>query len=67
MEEVAGRKVERVIMIGDNPETDILGAVEIGWESVLLMTGVHKKRPFVAEPTFVAENLLEAVEKILGV
>ena len=30
-------------MIGDNPESDIKGAIEVGWKSILVRTGVHKE------------------------
>lgn len=35
-------KVEKIVMIGDNEETDILGAYNFGWESVLVTTGISK-------------------------
>jgi len=35
-------KVEKIVMIGDNEDTDILGAYNYGWESVLVTTGISK-------------------------
>jgi HAD superfamily hydrolase (TIGR01459 family) len=32
---------EKILMIGDNLETDILGAVKCGLDSLLIMTGMH--------------------------
>lgn len=34
--------VEKMVMIGDNEETDIKGAKNFGWESILVLTGVTK-------------------------
>ena len=41
MEEKYG-KVRKIVMIGDNEATDILGAHRVGWESILVKTGVTK-------------------------
>lgn len=45
---------EKVYMVGDNPESDILGANNYGWESMLLRTGVYKDQNWnhiIAQPT----------------
>lgn len=41
MEKVWG-KVNKIVMIGDNEATDIVGAHNYGMESVLVMTGISK-------------------------
>ena len=33
-------KVKKIVMLGDNERTDIVGANKVGWESVLIKTGV---------------------------
>jgi ribonucleotide monophosphatase NagD (HAD superfamily) len=30
-------------MIGDNIESDILGPIDLGWDTILVKTGVHKQ------------------------
>jgi len=35
-------KVKKVVMIGDNEDTDIKGAYNFGWESILVLIGVSK-------------------------
>lgn len=55
---------ERVYMVGDNPQSDIRGANDFGWESILVKTGVwdedinHDAYP----AGHIAENVLEAVK-----
>lgn len=38
-------------MIGDNEETDIKGAKNYGWESILVLSGVSKKSTGLATHT----------------
>lgn len=56
----------KIYMIGDNPESDILGANTYGWESMLLRTGVYKDQDWnhiVAQPTCgVFDDVLQSVE-----
>lgn len=60
---------EKIYMVGDNPESDIHGANDNKWESILLRTGVYKDedwettkhRPSVG----VFDNVLEGVESVL--
>ena len=33
-------KIDKFAMIGDNPEIDIDGAVNAGWDAILLKSGV---------------------------
>jgi HAD superfamily hydrolase (TIGR01456 family) len=61
-------KLERVFMVGDNPESDIRGANEFvspegtEWCSVLVETGVHRRgeRPKY-RPRAIREDVLDAV------
>lgn len=59
----------KIYMIGDNPESDIKGANDNGWESVLLRTGVYKDEDYntmIAKPTVgIFNNVEDAVIEIL--
>ena len=35
-------KVRNMVMVGDNEATDIIGAHRVGWESIMVKTGVTK-------------------------
>jgi len=54
-------------MIGDSPNTDIKGANNVGWDSILVRSGIYKEsgnsQEFPAK--YVFDNVLEAVEFIL--
>lgn len=57
-----GLRTDEVAVIGDTMETDIRGAVDLGFESVLVLTGstdreTLKKYPF--QPTRVVESIAE--------
>lgn len=58
-----------IYMVGDNPESDIKGANDHGWESILLRTGVYKDEDWneiIAKPTAgVYDNVLESVQSVL--
>ncbi|RCK56115.1 hypothetical protein Cantr_05121 [Candida viswanathii] len=60
---------KKIYMVGDNPESDIKGANDNGWESVLLRTGVYKDDDYdtmIAKPTVgVFNNVEDAVIEIL--
>ncbi|OAV87265.1 HAD-superfamily subfamily IIA hydrolase [Puccinia triticina 1-1 BBBD Race 1] len=59
-----GQDLGAVYMIGDNPASDIQGANNYGWSSVLVKTGVFKgNKPEDAAhvPTSVQSDVLEAV------
>lgn len=65
-------KLRRVYMIGDNPKSDICGALiadeesHLEWRSVLVETGVYKAGTVPEyQPTVVKENVLEAVKWVL--
>ncbi|WOJ90965.1 TIGR01458 family HAD-type hydrolase [Methylocapsa polymorpha] len=67
--ESLGRRAEDVVMIGDDAEADIGGAMAAGLKAILVRTG--KYRPGQEEhlpqrPTYVAENLKAAVELLLN-
>lgn len=65
-EEPKNSPFDKIYMIGDNPASDIKGANDNGWESMLLRTGVFKDEDWgniVARPTCgVHDNVLDAVE-----
>ncbi|GFZ49435.1 hypothetical protein JCM24511_07555 [Saitozyma sp. JCM 24511] len=50
-----------VYMVGDNPESDILGANTHGWNSILLKTGVYETGTPSHLPTRIADNVEEGV------
>lgn len=70
-----GKELATIYMIGDNPESDILGANTAGapWESILVCTGVFKGQPDAADgsrgeragehkrPRVVCAHVLDAV------
>jgi ribonucleotide monophosphatase NagD (HAD superfamily) len=65
-------KIDTVYMIGDNPESDIVGAnthqseAGIVWRSILVETGVHKAGTKPAfEPFHTAKDAKAAVEWVL--
>jgi NagD protein len=64
-----GLRTDEVIMIGDTMETDIRGAAELGFQSILVLTGSStretlKQYPFV--PTMVVDSIAE-IGRDLGV
>ncbi|CUM64533.1 uncharacterized protein PRCAT00002139001 [Priceomyces carsonii] len=60
----------KIYMVGDNPASDIKGANDHGWESLLVRTGVFKDDDWdsiVAKPTGgVFDNVLESVKYALA-
>ncbi len=62
---------EKVYMVGDNPESDIKGGNDYGWETILVQTGVYKDGDFkrnskLARPTFgTFDNVWEGVQAAL--
>lgn len=61
---------EKIYMVGDNPASDIKGANDNGWESLLLRTGVFKDEDWetaVAHPTAgLFDNVHDAVQSALN-
>lgn len=54
-------KVRKIVMVGDNEDTDILGAYNYGWESILVKTGVSEE---VSEKAnYTCDTLLEGLSK----
>lgn len=54
-----------VFMVGDNPASDIMGANNYGWYSLLVRTGVFRDEDLatiVAQPKQILDNVKEAVE-----
>ena len=63
-----GVEIDKYYMIGDNPTGDIYGANLMGWESVLVKTGVFKSGDKLKEehkPKHLVDSISEALELIL--
>jgi 4-nitrophenyl phosphatase len=65
--ETAGRRVgaSSPLVIGDRLDTDIAGANALGWDSLLVLTGVSTRGEIgdgSARPTYVAEDLRALVD-----
>lgn len=61
--ELAGGQLPaKIFMVGDNPASDIAGAVDYGWESILVRTGVYNDgtEPS-AIPTSIQDDVTAAV------
>ena len=61
-------KDAEVIMVGDTMETDIRGAVEIGMQSYLVLTGstaLHQLSHYVYQPTRVLESVADILKELL--
>ncbi len=50
------------IMIGDNPTTDIAGALNAGWSAILLLTGIERHTCEVPEGAIAINSLAEALK-----
>lgn len=60
-----GLTTDETIMIGDTMETDILGAVQLGFHSVLALSGGTKRDDlprFAYRPDVIVESLAELIE-----
>ncbi|ODV88250.1 hypothetical protein CANARDRAFT_26404 [[Candida] arabinofermentans NRRL YB-2248] len=61
----------KIYMVGDNPESDILGGNNYGWETILVKTGVYKDGDFeinrkLSKPTVgVFDDVKDGVFKVL--
>lgn len=51
----------KVYMVGDNPESDIRGGNDFGWETCLVQTGVYKAQQ--GEPKYPATMIVQDVEE----
>jgi HAD superfamily hydrolase (TIGR01456 family) len=64
---------EKVYMVGDNPQSDIKGGNDYGWETILVKTGVYKNGDFernhnLAKPTLgIFDNVWDGVNTALKV
>lgn len=62
---------KKVYMVGDNPESDIKGGNDYGWETILVKTGVYKDGDFrrnnkLARPTLgIFDDVWEGVDAAL--
>ncbi|HYM13632.1 MAG TPA: TIGR01457 family HAD-type hydrolase [Bryobacterales bacterium] len=64
-----GLRTDEVIMIGDTMETDIRGASELGFQSILVLTGSSTRetlQEYPYAPTFVVESVAELVPETLS-
>lgn len=64
-----GLRTDQVVVIGDTMETDIKGAVDLGFESVLVLTGStdrYKLREYPYRPTLVVESIAELTALAAG-
>lgn len=52
----------RVVMVGDNPDSDIQGANNFGWQSALVKTGVYNHGIPKHEPSVIVDDVLKAVD-----
>lgn len=64
-----GQPAERVLMVGDNLETDILGGRNAGLRTVLMLTGVARREDVTRlgiEPHHVCADFKELTELVFG-
>ncbi|QLQ82017.1 hypothetical protein HG537_0G02710 [Torulaspora globosa] len=56
-----------VYMVGDNPESDIIGAQQYGWKSCLVRTGVYRDQVPLnhVKPTMIVDDVYQAVTSVL--
>ncbi|KAI8911657.1 putative mitochondrion protein, partial [Gorgonomyces haynaldii] len=55
----------QIIAVGDNPQSDIVGAKQFGWKSVLVRTGVWKEGDESGNPDLIVNSIQQAVEVII--
>lgn len=63
-----GLSSEQTVMVGDTMETDILGAVQLGYRSVLVLSGGTKRedlKKFAYQPDIIVENIGEIPDEFL--
>ncbi len=56
-------------MIGDNPKGDIYGANRMGWESILVRTGLYREGDHIDEldkPKHYVDGMEDALKLILN-
>ncbi|HVY40545.1 MAG TPA: TIGR01457 family HAD-type hydrolase [Polyangia bacterium] len=60
-----GTAPSRTVMIGDTMETDILGGVQLGFQTVLVLSGATKKEhldQFAYQPTYVVKSVQDLLD-----
>jgi len=60
--------IHKFYMIGDNPESDIMGANGAGWASILVRTGMYQDGMSLTpdrQPTVIVDSVKEAYDYIL--
>ncbi len=65
--EVALQEPEHVVMIGDTMETDIRGAIEVGLQSYLVLSGstqIEGVSDYVYQPTRILNSVADLVEEV---
>ena len=65
LKEQCGGQHPRVYMVGDNPESDIRGGLNFGWQTALVRTGVwrdsHGEPKY--RPSLIADDVEAAVHE----
>jgi len=64
-----GLRTDEVIMIGDTMETDIRGAAELGFRSILVLTGSSNRetlKDYPFSPTLVVDSIAEVGRESVG-
>ncbi len=59
-------RADRIIMVGDRPETDVAFALVSGWESVLTLSGVTASLRDVPE-RFTPDRVVESIADLRGI
>jgi len=67
LENQNGQPMQRIFMIGDNPDADVAGANNTGepFRSVLLETGVYKKGHDTNNATYVLPGVWDVIEQLV--
>jgi NagD protein len=64
-----GIRPENATIIGDTMDTDILGGVQMGCKTVLVLSGgtkIHDLKKFAYRPDYVVESVAELCEELLA-
>lgn len=63
-----GMRSEQTVMVGDTMETDILGAVQLGYRSVLVLSGgtrIEDLGKYAYQPDLIVDNIAEIPDDFL--
>ena len=63
-----GLRTDETVMIGDTMETDILGGVQMGYQTVLVLSGgteAEDVKKFAYEPTLIVDSIADLLESPL--